>query len=76
MKSLINSDQAVTFLSAYSEQMLAFVLFSFFWRVDPRSDFLNTKHFILSEQSGRHDIGRFNTKEVAALKYNEAAAQV
>jgi hypothetical protein len=23
-----------------------------------------------------HDIGRFGTKEVAALKYNEAAAQV
>ena len=52
LKSLINSDQAVFFLSAYSEQMLAFALFSFLWRIDLRSLILNTKHYILSEQRG------------------------
>jgi len=53
LKSLINSGQAVFFLSAYSEQMLAFALFSFLWRIDLRSLILNTKHYILSEQRGR-----------------------
>ena len=53
LKSLTNSDQAVIFLLASSEQMLAFALFSFSWRIDLRSFLLNTKHYILSEQRGR-----------------------
>jgi len=54
LEAFINSDQAVIFLTANSDRMLAFVLFRFFSENDSRSDFLNTKHLKLSGQRGRY----------------------